>query len=116
LKTANGEAFHMNGKERPIVCELTPEAIRTRRQGLLPGLAEVAKERRPLADGYQLVLEPSDAVIQRTAAVIEAERQCCRWLQFELIVPPEGAPIVLTLRGPEGARAFLSSLIESEEP
>lgn len=48
-------------------------------------------------------------------AVIGAERQCSRWLRFELTVPPNGAPIALALRGPQGAREFLSSLISPLE-
>jgi hypothetical protein len=105
----------MSDEEQPIVCALTPEALRARREGLLPGLAEVAHERRPLADGYQLVFDVSDDLIQRIAAVIDAERQCCRWLRFELTVPPDGAPIALALRGPAGAREFLASLIAPSE-
>src|SRR5690242_629481 len=105
----------MSDEKQPSVCALTPDAIRDRRAGLLAGLAEVARERRALADAYQLVFDVSSDVIQRIAAVIETERQCCPWLRFELSVPPQGAPIVLTLRGPEGAREFLSSLIDCGE-
>ena len=48
-------------------------------------------------------------------AVIDADRQCSRWLRFELTMPPDGAPIALALRAPEGAREFLSSLISPLE-
>ena len=43
---------------------------------------------------------------------IDAERHCCRWLQFDLSVTPDGGPTVLTLSGPAGAREFLAALFE----
>ena len=97
----------------PIVCELTPEVIRARRAGLLPGLVTRAEQREEMEDGYRLTFNASSEMLRLIADVIEAERQCCRWLRFELIVPPEGGPITLTLCGPEGAREFLNALFNA---
>jgi hypothetical protein len=94
----------------PITCSLTPEAIAAGRRGLLPGLADHATERHATPDGYRLTFDASSETLRQVAAVIDAERQCCRWLRFELDVQPDEGPIVLTLRGPEGATAFLTAL------
>ena len=64
------------------------------------------------ADGYRLTFPPGEWV-REIAAVIDAERQCCRWLMFRVDVPSGGGPLVLTLSGPEGALDFLSALFES---
>jgi hypothetical protein len=97
----------------PIVCELTREAIEARREGLLPGLAARAVERVVTDEGYRLSFSPDSETLQLIASVIDAERQCCRWLSFTLTVEPDGGPIVLTLSGPEGAREFLAALLNS---
>ena len=97
----------------PIVCELTPEAIEARREGLLPGLAARAVERVVTDEGYRLSFSPDSETLQFIARVIDAERQCCRWLSFTLTVTPDAGPIVLTLSGPEGAREFLAALLDS---
>ena len=47
------------------------------------------------------------------AAMIDAERQCCRFLRFDLRVEPDVGPIALELTGPEGTEAFLEALLET---
>lgn len=95
------------------MCSLTPEAIAAGRAGLLPGLAERADSREPAPDGYRLTFAATTDALLHVARVIDAERQCCRWLRFDLAVPPSGGPIVLTLGGPPGAREFLAALFEA---
>ena len=55
--------------EVPIACTLTPDALRTRREGLLMNLVRRAKRRQDLADGLRLEFAPSAetiALITRT--------------------------------------------------
>lgn len=96
-----------------IVCSLTPEAIKAGRAGLLPGLAERAIAREVTPRGYRLTFTAASDTLLQIARVIDAERLCCRWLGFELHVPPAGAAIVLELSGPAGATEFLTALFES---
>ena len=46
------------------------------------------------------------------AQTIDAERQCCRFLRFQVMVEPDGGPVWLDLTGPPGAREFLAQMIE----
>jgi hypothetical protein len=96
----------------PIVCELTPETVRTRRAALLPGLAARAERRDDTENGYRLTFAASSETLRAITDTIEAERQCCRWLRFELTLAPDNGPIVLTLSGPPGAREFLAALFD----
>lgn len=96
----------------PIVCTLTPETIATRKAELLPGLFRRAETTERTADGYRLRFAASVGVLQAVAAAIDAERQCCRFLRFELTVEPDVGPLVLTLSGPPGAREFVAALCE----
>jgi hypothetical protein len=97
----------------PIMCDLTPETVQARRVGLLPALVSRAERREETEDGYRLTFRASSDALRAIADVVDAERQCCRWLHFQVTVTPDGGPIVLTLSGPEGAREFLMALFES---
>lgn len=97
----------------PIVCSLRPDEILARRASLLPGLAVRAAERRLTAEGYRLRFEPTPGIVQTIAETIDAERQCCRFLRFDLQVASDGGAIDLVVSGPDGTAAFLSALLES---
>ena len=95
----------------PIVCTLTPATIATRKAALLPGLVSGADSREETTTGIRLRLSADalSAILQ----TVDAERQCCRFLRFDITVEPDGGPIWLELAGPPGTREFLSALLES---
>ena len=95
----------------PVVCTLTPATIATRKAALLPGLVGRADSREETATGVRLRL-PADAP-SAVLQTVDAERQCCRFLRFNIAVEPDGGPIWLELTGPPGTREFLSALLES---
>jgi hypothetical protein len=99
-------------KEMPIACALSADAINTGRAGLLPGLAARSDRIDELPDGVRLHFAPADGILADIAAVIDAERRCCRFLQFDLRVGQDGEPITLSLTGPPGAREFVRQLVE----
>ena len=96
--------------ELPIACTLTPEALRTRREGLLMDLVGRAVRREELSDGLRLEFEPSGDIIDLIARVVAAERHCCRFLRFGMTVEPDGGLVFLDLTGPSGTRDFISGL------
>jgi hypothetical protein len=89
---------------------LTPATIATRKAGLLPGLVERAEGREETTTGLRVRL-PADA-LSAVLHVVDAERHCCRFLQFDITVEPDAGPIWLELSGPPGTREFLSALLE----
>ena len=94
----------------PIVCTLTPATIATRKAALLPGLVGRAESREETTAGMRLRL-PSDT-LSAILETVDAERQCCRFLRFDITVEPDGGPIWLELAGPPGTREFLTALLE----
>jgi hypothetical protein len=98
--------------ELPIVCTLTPEALRARRQGLLMDVARRAERREDLPDGLRLQFAPSGDTIALIARAVDAERHCCRFLRFGITVEPDGGPVFLDLTGPSGTRDFVNTLLE----
>lgn len=99
-------------RELPIACTLTPDALRSRREGLLMDLIRRAEHRQELSEGLRLQFAPSGETIALIAKAVEAERHCCRFLRFEIIVEPDGGPVILEFTGPPGTRAFIGALLE----
>ena len=98
--------------ELPIACTLTPDALRTRREGLLMDLVRRAEGRDDLSGGVRFEFGPSSETIALIARAVEAERHCCRFLRFGITVEPDGGPVFLELTGPPGTRDFVSALLE----
>jgi hypothetical protein len=96
----------------PIACTLTPDALRERRDGLLANLWGRAEAHERLDDGLRLWFAPTFDTLTAITVAVDAERQCCQFLRFSIIVEPGGGPIILELTGPPGTREFVSALLE----
>ena len=82
----------------PVACTLSPAALRARREGLLSELVRRADEHEDLPEGHRLRFAGGEEVLLIIARAVEAERQCCRFLRFEITVEPDGGPISLSSR------------------
>jgi hypothetical protein len=98
--------------ELPIVCTLSPDALRTRRQGLLAELLQQSTGRELMPDGLRLRFEACGETLSSIAKAIEAERHCCRFLRFTLTVEPDEGQFTLALTGPQGTREFVAALLD----
>jgi hypothetical protein len=94
----------------PIACLLDAAELAARREGLLPGLAARALEREVLNDGLRWRFAPSRGLLELIASVVDAERQCCRFLRFDLTVEAGGGPVWLAVTGPSGTRELLEAV------
>jgi hypothetical protein len=101
----------MTDSPEPVACSMDDDALKARQGSLLPGLVPYVRGITPTADGFRFEFAPSAEVLVKIAEVIEAERQCCRFFRFELVVEASAGPVTLTLSGPAGTREFLSSLL-----
>ena len=95
----------------PIACTLSPEALRTRRDGLLADLLRRAEHHEFKDEGLRLRFSPDDDTLATIARAVDSERRCCRFLHFGITVEPDGGPISLELSGPAGTREFLAGLL-----
>ena len=96
----------------PIVCRLTPDALRARREGLLAELLRTSTGHELLAEGLRLRFAPSADTLASIARAVEAERHCCRFLRFTITVEPDEGPLTLDLTGPQGTREFVAALLD----
>ncbi|MGH9897925.1 MAG: hypothetical protein ACRD4L_03615, partial [Pyrinomonadaceae bacterium] len=60
-----------------------------------------------LPDGYAFRFDTSKENILLLSEFIARERLCCQFFAFDLVVEPEGGPLLLRLHGREGVKAFV---------
>ncbi len=97
----------------PIACTLTPSELDDRKEWLLLGLLAKAVSRKAVPGGVRWRFDAGDGIVPQVAAVIEAERRCCRFLDFRLEVEAGDGPVWFEVTGPEGTAEFLSSLLQT---
>ncbi len=96
-------------KELPIACELTPAELAARREGF-PSLLAMAQETVTISNGRRWRFAPSAEFLTAATKMIDAERQCCRFLKFVLTVEPDCGDMWLEVTGPAGTAEFLETL------
>ena len=96
----------------PIVCTLLPGQLNARVMELLPGVARRARSRAEIDGGCRFEFAATSESLRAIVEMIDAERQCCRFLRFRLTVEPDGASIELDVTGPSGTQQFLAALID----
>jgi hypothetical protein len=94
----------------PIACRLQPDELKQRADDLLPGLADAATTCAPIEGGYRFEFASCTETLSTLLRVIDAERQCCRFLRFQLTVEPDGGLFRLDVTGASGTQEFLRSL------
>lgn len=95
----------------PIVCTLLPGELNARAADLLPNVARLSTSQIDVDNGYRFEFVADADCIQLIGRMIDAERQCCRFLRFQLTVEPNGGAIVLDVTGPSGTREFLATIL-----
>ena len=100
-------------RDLPVACTLSAAELDARRGTVLPGLVAQATQQAALESGYRFTFTPTAGLLDTIARVVDAERICCRFLRFQLVVEQDGGPITLDVTGPEGTREFLADLLGS---
>lgn len=94
----------------PIACTLSASERRARKDDLLPALMKRAEHAEEIPDGRSYRFAASSDVLLAIARVMDAERQCCRFLFFHLTVEPDLGPFWLDVIGPPGTLEFLDEM------
>lgn len=67
---------------------------------------------RELEDGYEYVFPGGEEWTWGLTRFVAAERECCRFLSFEILFEPDMGQILLRMRGPAGTREFLAGQLD----
>ena len=94
--------------ETPIACTLSGSEMAERGDEVSALFNEV-EQVRELDDGYEFRFSGSDAVAGRLLEFTLAERRCCPFFTFELVLEPNLGPIWVRLRGSAAIKEFVAS-------
>jgi hypothetical protein len=101
--------------DMPIACCLTSAELRERAATLLAQFRSAVFETEELWDGYAFCVPGDGKWIAIIAKMIVAERECCPFLTFELVAPPNMGPVIVRVTGPAGAKDFLKTVLFKPE-
>ena len=97
-----------SGISAVVACALSEQDFLQRRQEVARDLFAFAEDVAELSDGYMWRF-PGDGEWQaKLLDFVAAERRCCGFFRMELDFEPGLGPVWLTLRGPDGAKAFIT--------
>jgi hypothetical protein len=96
----------MNGTA-VVACSLGEQALAQRGQELARDLFAFAERVDELADGYVWRFPGDGGWHARRLDFVAAERRCCGFFRMELVFEPDLGPVLLSLRGPDGTKAFI---------
>src|SRR5438093_12522526 len=95
----------------PVACCLSDEELRKREATLLAEFKSALSAIEELEDGYAFRIPGDKKWIVLAAELIAAERECCPFLKFELVVEPRMGPATVRMTGPAGTKEFLKSIL-----
>ncbi len=95
-----------------VACTLSGPEQTTRRAEVEEIFGECLRADE-LEDGYEFFFPGSEEWAVRLTELVVFERACCPFFTFELVFEPEGGPIRLRVRGPEGAEDIVAEMFAS---
>src|SRR5271156_312442 len=100
------------GGEMPIACRLSDAELRERSATILSRFRSAVLATQEIDEGYAFHIPRDKLAI--AADLIAAESECCRFLTFELIAPPNLGPVIFRVTGPSGTKEFLKTILAGE--
>lgn len=98
-------------REMPIACSLGGPALGRRQSELRASILAEAQAVERIPDGYRWRFAHTSNLFARLGLLIDAERDCCRFLRFALSGDQDQGRVVLEITGPNGTVEFLESWI-----
>jgi hypothetical protein len=98
-------------RELPIACTLPDNEQAARMEEIHTGISAGIQQTVELPDGYEFRFPGNDEWIEKLAQFVRFERECCRFLTFEITAGPDRGPIRLRLRGPAEAKEFIRNML-----
>jgi len=95
----------------PLVCSLTDAQFREREATLLRQFRLAVTVFEELPNGYSCRVPGDKNTIILLAELIAAERECCRFLSFELRFESDLGPILVAITGPDGSKNLIKSFL-----
>ena len=95
--------------ELPIACSLSDRELAMRSESVRSELFAGATETVEFESGYAFRFSAEGDWWSRIVEFVNAERHCCSFFKFEIIVEPGSGPIWLSLSGADGVKQFIET-------
>jgi hypothetical protein len=92
-----------------MVCKLTNSELQKRKATVIADLKKKILDKKELKNGYAFKFEASDEILDELTDFVKAERQCCDFFQFAILVNASHSEVWLELTGEEGAKEFIQT-------
>jgi hypothetical protein len=99
----------------PIACTLTEAELRERRQAILDFFRKAEFQTTELENGYAFTFAPTSEALIQVAQLVDLERQCCPFLNFDIVVEAGNAPMRLVITGPPEAAAMIGDVFRPSD-
>ena len=93
-----------------VVCFLTDQELKIRRQEHLDRMAALLQEVLEIPTGFKYTFRLESDALERLFKIVELERNCCPFLNFDLSLRAGEDTVSLALTGPEGTKEAVKSL------
>ena len=98
----------------PIICTLTEAELQERRRTILAGVRSAVLKIVPLNDGYVFEFASSPQMLERLGYLVGLESQCCRFLNFKIVVDAGSERARLEVTGAPEAKTMIADFFGSE--
>ncbi len=93
-----------------VACGLSSAELRVRVAALLAQFKSRVIATEEIPDGYAFRIAGDKESMAAVAELIAAERECCRFLAFELSAQPNMGPVIVRVTGLSAPKAFLRTM------
>ncbi len=95
-----------------VACKLTSLELQKYKTEVIALLKNNILKREELSNGYHYTFIGSDTILDQTITFIKAERQCCNFLTFNIVIEDDQSCIILNITGPDGTKDFINAEME----
>jgi hypothetical protein len=99
-----------NPNNAPLACTLSWGELAQRREEVMQVLFPRALETLELDQGFEFIFPAEDTLISQLTEFIVFERNCCRFLSFELVFQPEQGPLHLRILSKPEAKPIIREM------
>lgn len=95
-----------------VTCKLSSVELQHYKIEVIALLKDNILKKEELSNGYQCTFTGSDKTLDQVITFIKAERQCCNFLTFNIVIEDDQSNIILNITGPDGTKEFINTEME----
>jgi hypothetical protein len=94
----------------PLICTLSTDELSQRREEIIQALFKRGLDTRERNQGLEFTFPAEETLLSDLLEFIRFERNCCRFLSFEIVFEPEQGPLRLRILGAPEAKPLIREM------